>query len=125
MGGLFSLAAALAMIGACLGCLAAGADSGARSMAVVPAELLERARREGSVRIVVNLRIGSGPTEEAVRAAREALFGDLGTAAYRVVRQYATLPAVALAASADALIRLAGSPHVTSVQEDMPLEPKR
>lgn len=77
------------------------------------------------MRVVVNLRVRSGPTEEAIRAAREAMFGDLGPAPYRVVRRYDTIPAVALVASTDALIRLAGSPHVTSVQEDMPLEPKR
>lgn len=121
----FLLAAAFSIIAPCLGCHAAGVDSGAPNAAVVPADLLDKARHDGWVRVVVNLRIRSGPTEEAVRAAREAVFGDLGSAPYRVLRQYDTIPAVALVASTDALMRLAGSSHVTSVQEDMPLEPKR
>ena len=121
----FFLSAVFSIVAPCLGCHAAAVDPGPGSTAVVPAELLDKARRDGSVRVVVNLRVRSGPTEEAVRTAREAVFGDLGTAPYRVVRQYATIPAIALVASTDALIRLAGSAHVTSVQEDIPLEPKR
>jgi len=121
----FLLVAVFAIVTPSSGCHAAGVDPGAGSTAVVPAELLDKASRDGWVRVVVNLRVRSAPTEEAVRAAREAMFGDLGTAPYRVVRQYATIPAVALVASTDALVRLGGSSHVASVQEDIPLEPKR
>ncbi len=119
------LAGVLSVIVSCAGCQAGGVEPDGGRAAVVPAELMARAKQDGWVRVIVNLRVPSGSTEAAVRAAREAVVAVLGPASYRIVREYATIPAVALVVSADALNRLARSPHVTSVQADMPLEPKR
>src|SRR5262245_49006559 len=65
------LPAALAVILSCSGCQAAGVEPDGDRAAVVPAELMARAKQDGWVRVIVNLRVPSGSTEAIIRAARE------------------------------------------------------
>jgi len=91
------------------------------------AALIERARSDGSVRIIVGLRVPVAPEgtldatalssqRDAIAAAQETLrarFPDL-----TVNRQYRTIPYIALTIGAEDLEALASRPDVTSIVAD-------
>jgi hypothetical protein len=89
-------------------------------------ELLRRTRTGGSVRVIVQLRIPSGPDEtreQRVQSARQALLAELARVPHAVLRTYVVTPAVALEASHPALQILRDSPHVSRVDEDALAKP--
>ncbi len=105
-------------------------------MATSGADLVERARRSGSVSVIVGFAPAGTPPggEAAIAAAREALYRALGVARgadgvldgpgiERVV-SYATIPFVAMTVDATALQRILGQPMVTSVGEDLTAVPQ-
>jgi subtilisin len=98
----------------------------------------ERADRQGSVRVLVELRLPTGPhvpegragNAAAVLAQRQAIattqgrvLGQLRGAAHRVVHQYVTVPYVALEVDADGLTILAAESDVLRVVEDTMVRP--
>jgi hypothetical protein len=100
--------------------LGGGAAAGVEPDARLPAELLSRAEAEGTVRVIVELRVGPGGIPAAQDEALHALEGT----AHRVTRRYKSIPFIALEASAEALRRLGGSPAVLRVQEDRVVAPQ-
>jgi hypothetical protein len=89
-------------------------------------ELLRRTQPDGSVRVIVQLKIAPGPDgtlEQRIRSAQQALLAELASAPHRVLREYAYTPALALEASHQALQVLQKSAHVARVDEDAVLKP--
>lgn len=105
-------------------------------MAVAGADLVERARRSGSVSVIVGFAPTGTPSggEAAIAAAREALYraldiargadGVLGGPGIERVVSYTTIPFVAMTVDAAALERILGQPMVTSVGEDLTAVPQ-
>jgi hypothetical protein len=104
---------------------AAWAASAARSAAAVSAELLEKATVQGSVRLIVHLKVREGAGAAAIESAKHALLAELAATRHRVSRDLVGLPALTLEASADTLRALAASSRVERVTEDAPRRPQR
>lgn len=83
-------------------------------------ELVAKAARQGSLRVVVELRIDAPgpPSREAIAQAQDLVLQELAGTYYRVLRQFTTIPFLGLEVSADALRTLAVSGGVVGVRED-------
>lgn len=112
-----SVVAAIAMLGACTS--VSGSD-GTR----VPADLLQRARRGGEVKVIVHLRVDAGASEQTTEAAKAALLAEIANTDHKVVRELRGLPLIALEASYATLIVLNSSPRVVRVEEDSLARPQ-
>ncbi len=90
------------------------------------AELIAKASREGTVRVIVEVRPEGGgpPTPETIGAAQDAVLGELTGTDHRLLRRFTTIPFLGLAVSAEALRRLAASPRVAGIHEDVILRPQ-
>ncbi len=101
----------------------------------VPGELLEAARAQGRVRVIVQLDLatvaeGRLPNAAAVAQQRAAIAGAqddvlraVATSPHRVTARFRTIAFFGLEASAPALEALEGSPRVVRVTEDRPEPP--
>ena len=89
-------------------------------------ELLAKAARQGSLRVIVEVQPDgpAPPTREAIAQAQDRVLLELAGTDHRVLRRFATVPFLGLAVSADALRRLAGSLFVAGIREDMVLRPQ-
>ena len=109
----------------CVGCLFAAVvltvacGVPAHSGALLPAELLGRAEREETVRVIVELEA----VPEKIQATQDLALGAIAGTRYRVMRRYQTVPFLALDVSAEALRRLAQSPVVRRIEEDRVVHP--
>ena len=90
------------------------------SEAPLPPELLARAEREKTVRVIVELQGGLEEIQASEVLVRHALDGTH----YRITRRYKSIPFLALEVSAEALQRLAHSPVVRRIQEDRAVPPQ-
>jgi len=86
----------------------------------VSAEILKRAETEGSVRIIVELRVD----RQEIRVAQDEVLRVLEGTGYRVTRRYTQVPFLALEVSPEALRLLATSPAVLRIQEDRVVTPQ-
>ena len=100
--------------------------------ALIAPEIYQKAKAQGSVRVIVELRLAphredsESSRENAIRMAQKSLLDELAQVNLRVIRSYSSIPAIVLAASIDALKIIAASRHVTRVTEDSlsnPLKP--
>ena len=112
-----SVFAALAILAACSGVTASDEHR-------VPADLLQRARRAGEVRIIVQLRVDAGASQETIEAAKTALLAEIANTDHKVVRELRGLPLIALEASYATLVVLDSSPRVLRVEEDTLARPQ-
>jgi hypothetical protein len=90
-------------------------------------ELIAKAERQGTLRVIVELTLdstGSPPTGATIADAQDRLLAELGGTSHRLIRRFSTVPFIALEVSADALRRLAGSPRVAGIREDQVLRPQ-
>src|SRR5918993_3449954 len=96
-------------------------------------QLLEQAEQEGSVRVIVHLSTGFVPegrlsrpevaNQRAQIASTQAgLQRDLQGTGYQTLREYDTVPFIALDLSPQALQAAQRSPHVTDIVEDSLLQ---
>src|SRR5438067_678134 len=101
--------------------VAACATSHARSadFSRVPASVVDAARRDGHVRVIVQLQ--RAPDVPIARAQDQVLAELAGTRA-RILQRYLTSPALALDVGEDALAVLDRSSNVTSIAGDFALE---
>ena len=96
-----------------------------------PSNLLQKARREGSVRIIVRLRTDDGFVPEGrldrtevsdqrdeIEGAQAGLQEDLQGTEYQTLREYETIPYIALNVSPQALQALQRSSLATDIVED-------
>ena len=100
----------------------------AAAQAVPPAidDLIAKAARQGTLRVIVELRIDppGPPSHEAIAQAQDRVLQELAGTSHRVLRRFATIPFLGLEVTADALRRLGGSAHVAGIREDMVLRPQ-
>jgi len=112
--------------------LVTGTGAMAQPVAKVPAEVIDQAAAEGSVLVLVGLKVPwqmeSNLSEDQVHAQRQAiasiqkdLLSELQGKSYKITRQYDRIPGIALEVGADALAELAHSPIVTNVLLDRPV----
>jgi hypothetical protein len=89
-------------------------------------ELIAKAERQGTLRVIVELTLDStaSPTGATIADAQDRLLAELGGTSHRLIRRFSTVPFIALEVSADALRRLAGSPRVAGIREDQVLRPQ-
>ena len=96
--------------------------------------LLEKAQREGSVRAIVGLRTDFTPEgrlsvaqaedqREAIESAGTGLREELAGTGYRTLREYETVPYLALRLTPEALRAVQDSPTATTIQEDVAVPP--
>src|SRR5215217_5610065 len=96
--------------------------------------LLRKAEHEGSVRVIVGLKTGFTPEGRLSRSrvagqrkniatSRSSVLADLRGKGYRTMRQFETLPYVALELSPEALEKAQNSPNVTTIHEDIAMRP--
>jgi hypothetical protein len=90
----------------------------------VPADLLQRARRSGEVKVIVQLRVDPGASEQTIEATKLALLGEIANTEHKVVRELRGLPLIALEASYATLMVLDSSPRVLRVEEDSLARPQ-
>ena len=83
-------------------------------------ELVAKAARQGSLRVVAELRIDAPgpPSREAIAQAQDLVLQELAGTSHRVTRRFATIPFIGLEASEEAMRRLAASPRVAGIRED-------
>jgi hypothetical protein len=90
----------------------------------ISTEVFAKAQRNGSVRIIVELKLltnfdgADDSRENAIRATQSAVFSELAGVNYRIIRTYKATPAIVLQASPAALQIIAASPNVLRVFED-------
>ena len=113
---------AVAMV---LAALIGGAPAVGQTTGSVSQDLLDLARSRGSLRVLVQIKVGTGADTIAIGAAKQALWVDLAGTSYRVVRDLPDFPAVVLEASPGTLGALAASPRVNHVSEDLARLPQR
>jgi hypothetical protein len=89
-------------------------------------DLIAKAERQGTLRVIVELKmdLSGPPTRESIAAAQDLVIQELAGTNHRVLRRFTTIPFLGLEVSADALRRLPGSPHVAGIREDMVLRPQ-
>jgi subtilisin len=95
-----------------------------------PARLIGKAQKEGSVRVIVGLRTDFTPEgrlsgaqvddqRAAIESAGEGLRAELEGTGYETLREYETVPYVALELTPEALRAVQNSPQATTLQEDV------
>ena len=117
--------------------LLVGLAAGRTLAGSVPRALVDRAAREGTVRVLVQLQVAAKPEgglasaeavaaqRTAIAAAQSAVLKELAGTSYRVVRTYETIPFLALEVSLGALQALDESALVMGVEEDRLDSPQR
>jgi hypothetical protein len=107
-----------------------GPETGQTLAGSVPKALIDRAARDGTVRVIIQLHVAAKPEGElrgaetvaaqrkAIAAAQSALMVELVGTGHRLNRAYETIPFLALEASSDALRTLEASALVVGVEED-------
>ena len=105
---------------------------GASQSDKVPHDVIEKAETEGSVLVLVGLKVPSWQredtlTDDAVQTQRQAiaeaqshLIAELAGTHHRVIRQYQEIPGIALEVGSDALAIIEKSDGVTNVLRDRP-----
>jgi hypothetical protein len=91
----------------------------------VAPELLDKARTQGSLLVIVTLRAPAGATPGAIEAVKQSLRTDVASTRYRVVRELPGLPQIVLEASEDTLRILNTSATVLRIDESTPEPPTR
>jgi hypothetical protein len=105
--------------------LLTGCAAAAAADAVVPPELLARARAGATVRVIVHLRVAPDADPPRIEAVKRAVIAEIAGTRHRVVRELPGLPTFALEASEETLRLLGVSSHVLRVQEDILERPQR
>jgi subtilisin family serine protease len=101
----------------------------AQELALVPQEMMQRARTQGLVRVIVELNVATQPEgvlafssqtlqRQAIAAVQNQLLAPLPVPTYRLMRQYTTIPFLALELTPEALAALGQSPLVRGIAED-------
>jgi hypothetical protein len=112
MGRVVCLFAAASLIVTCAG--------RADSITMLPADLLARAESGETVRVIVEFHAGV----EDIHATQALILEAISGTSYRVMRQYRSVPFLALELSAEALRRLVQLPVVSRIQEDRAVPPQ-
>ena len=109
--------------GALVLAMAIGAPS-SQGPGVTP-ELFDKALHQGSVLVIVTLRVPAGAPPATIQAIKQSVIAEIASRRHRVVRELAGLPQIAIEASADTLQTLGASPNVLRIDESIPHPPLR
>jgi hypothetical protein len=101
------------------GCAATAGEPGGT------APLLNKAREQGSVLVVVTLRAPAGADPATIHTVKDAVLAEIAATRHRVVRALGNLPQVVLEASEETLRVLAASANVVRIDESLPRRPTR
>jgi hypothetical protein len=101
------------------GCAATAGEPGGT------APLLDKAREQGSVLVVVTLRAPAGADPATIHTVKDAVLAEIAATRHRVVRALGNLPQVVLEASEETLRVLAASANVVRIDESLPRRPTR
>jgi hypothetical protein len=91
----------------------------------VAPDLLDKALRQGSVLVIVTLRVPTGAPPTAIEAAKRSLRGEIASTRHRVVRELTGLPQIVVEASDDTLRVLNASATVLRIDESTLAPPTR
>ncbi len=108
--------------------------SGGSTASSDPSRLLEKAQREGSVRAIVGLRTDFTPEGQlsrpqaddqrnAIESAGAGLRADLAGTGYQRLREYETVPYIALSLTPEAFRAVQNSARTTTIHEDVAVPP--
>ena len=108
-----------------------GSGTNAPTETTDASKLLRKAEQEGTVRVIVGLRADFAPEgklsnaraadqRQDIAGAQEGLRMDLEATRYQTLREFESIPYVALEVSPRALEAIQRSPRVTTIQEDRP-----
>ena len=83
-------------------------------------ELIVNAARQGTLRVVVELKIDvpEPPSRERIVEAQERVLAELAGTRHRALRRFTRVPFIGLEVSEEALRRLGQSPYVIGIRED-------
>jgi hypothetical protein len=98
---------------------------GASSQTSVTPELLDKARSQGTVLIIVTLRVPAGAPSAAVQTVKQSLLGEIASTRHRVVRELPGLPQIVIEASDDTLRIVGASANVLRIDESIAVPPTR
>jgi hypothetical protein len=87
--------------------------------------LVARARAEGTVQVIVTLRVPADSSAPAIDSAKQSVLAAVAPTRHRVLHALPNFPQLVLDASEDALRALGASPHVLRIQESIPARPSR
>jgi hypothetical protein len=89
-------------------------------------ELIAKAERQGTLRVIVEMKLDPPATASAaaIAEAQDRVLEEMAGTNHRVLRRFTTIPFIGLEVSVDALKRLGRSPHVAGIREDMVLRPQ-
>ena len=104
--------------------LSACSSASGQAQPLVPADLLQRARRDGEVKVIVHLRVDPNASEQTIAATKAALLAEIAKTDHKVVRTLSGLPLLALDASYATLMILNSSARVLRVEEDTLARPQ-
>jgi hypothetical protein len=130
------LVALIIVVGALLLALGASSPTEAQQQTADSSQLLQQAEQEGSVRVIVHLSTDFVPEGRLSRpevanqraqiaSAQAGLQSDLQGSGYQTLREYDTIPFIALDLSPQALQAAQRSPHVTDILEDRLAQPSQ
>src|ERR1041384_2670384 len=85
----------------------------------VPASVVDAARRDGHVRVIVQLQRAP---DLPIAQAQDQVLAELSGTRTRILQRYLTSAALALDVGEDALVVLDRSPHVTSIAGDFDMQ---
>jgi hypothetical protein len=105
--------------------LLAMASCAASFQGLVSPELLDRARGQGSILVIVTLRAPGGAPPTVVEAIKQSVLTEIASTRHRVVRSLAGLPQIVLEASEDTLHILGVSTNVLRIDASIPESPTR
>ena len=95
-----------------------------QSPGVTP-EMSDKALHQGTVLVIVTLRVPAGATPATIQAIKQSVIAEIASTRHRVVRELGSLPQIALEASDDTLRVLGASPNVLRIDESIPYRPLR
>lgn len=90
-----------------------------------PTPLIEKARTQGTVLVIVTLRVPAGASPAEIQTVKQLVIAAIAPTRHRIVRELAGLPQLAVEASEDTLRVLGDSTSVLRIDEAVPQPPLR
>lgn len=105
--------------------LGMASSAGSLEVSAVTPELLDKARVQGAVLVIVTLRVPAGASRDTVATVKQTLVAEIASTRHRIVRELVGLPQIVLEASDDTLRILGASSNVLRIEESVPRPPIR
>jgi hypothetical protein len=103
--------------------LSVASAAAAPASGVVPPALLDKARAQGEVRVIVTLRTAPLAPAAEIERAKQSVLDAIAKTPHHVIHRLENLPQLVLDASESTLSALAASPEVLRIQEPRAARP--